>query len=85
MSILPAPVLQAYPTRLSIAYFFLLGSRGEELSHLLLHANGDEYGAEKDAESGHCFRVHLSHYGNSLLSSPLSLCHFLLLASNYNQ
>lgn len=49
-----------------LAYFFLLGSRGEELSHLLLHANGDEYRAEKDAESGHCFRVHLSHNGNSL-------------------
>lgn len=50
----------------SSACFFLLGSRGEELSHLLLHADGDEHRAEKNAESGYCFGVHLSHYGNSL-------------------
>ena len=74
-------------TRCPLAYFFLLGSRGEELSHLLLHANGDEYRAEKDAESGHCFRVHLSHYGNSLsflFHYPSAIC-FSLQAITINR
>lgn len=43
--------------------FNILGSRGKELSHLLLHVSGDESRTEKEAKSGCCFWVHLSHYG----------------------